>query len=508
MFRKLLVGFSILLVSSAPALAKRVALVIGNSEYANTVVLPNPVNDATAMATKLRNLGFDVVAGYDLDLRNMRKTVGQFARSAKGADIALLFYAGHGMQIGGQNYLVPVDASLQDETDLDFETMPMDFILRQMTNDVKVQLVFLDACRDNPLARSLARRMSPSRSATVGQGLAEIKLIETGGSGSVIAFSTSPGDVALDGDGQNSPFTTALLKHIDEPNASIQTVMTRVTGDVYSETERRQRPWVNASLIGEVFLNKTASQQVASLEQGTTGTQTSGSTAAVAPSGPSNAALAWEREKAVWDAAEGTGSKAAYEAYLRAYPTGTFAEIAREKITTITRSAETTPKVASVPQNDGPQVSADDRQLAGTEATEAQLGWGRSARREAQARLNLAGFNTGNPDGVHGPMTRRAINAWQTANDFVPTGYFTAPQYQLLTSQTQVQYVAWLQEEQQRIAAQRRVVSRSSAPQNNAPRNRHPNQNTRNNNNNNGGGQVPAALIGGVIGGIIGGAIR
>ncbi len=386
----------------------------------------------------------------------------------------------------------------------------MDFILRQMTNDVKVQLVFLDACRDNPLARSLARRMSPSRSATVGQGLAQIKLIETGGSGSVIAFSTSPGDVALDGDGQNSPFTTALLKHIDEPNASIQTVMTRVTGDVYNETDRRQRPWVNASLIGEVFLNKTANQQVASLEQGTTGAQTSASTAPAAPSGPSNAALAWEREKAVWDAAEGTGSKAAYEAYLRAYPTGTFAEIAREKITTITRSAETTPKVASAPQNNGPQVSADDRQLAGTEATEAQLGWGRSARREAQARLNLAGFNTGHPDGVHGPMTRRAINAWQTANDFVPTGYFTAPQYKLLTDQTQVQYVAWLQEEQRRIAAQRRVVSRSSAPQNTPPRNRHPNQNTNTNtnNNNNGGGQVPAALIGGVIGGIIGGAIR
>jgi len=501
MMRKLLAFLAILLVSSGPALAKRVALVIGNSAYANTVVLPNPVNDATAMSTKLRNLGFEVVAGYDLDLSGMRKTVAQFARSAKGSDIALLFYAGHGMQIGGQNYLVPVDARLQDETDLDFETMPMDFILRQMTNDVKVQLVFLDACRDNPLARSLARRMSPSRSATVGQGLAEIRLIETGGSGSVIAFSTSPGDVALDGDGQNSPFTTALLKHIDEPNASIQTVMTRVTGDVYTDTDRRQRPWVNASLIGEVFLNKTATQQVASLETGTADTP---SAATVAPAVPANAALAWEREKAVWDAAESTGSKAAYEAYLRAYPTGTFAEIAREKITTITRSAET-PQQAAVPGQSGPQISAEDRQLAGTEQTEAQLGWGRSVRREVQARLNLAGFNTGNPDGVHGPMTRRAANAWQTANGFVATGYFTAPQYRLLSSQTQVQYVAWLQEEQRRIAAQRRTVSRSTTAQNNPPRNR--NQNT-NNNNNNGGGQVPAALLGGVIGGIIGGAIR
>lgn len=506
MFRKLLVLLSILLVSSAPALAKRVALVIGNSTYANTVVLPNPVNDATAMATKLRNLGFDVVAGYDLDLRNMRKTVAQFARSAKGADIALLFYAGHGMQIGGQNYLVPVDASLQDETDLDFETMPMDFILRQMTNDVKVQLVFLDACRDNPLARSLARRMSPSRSATVGRGLAEIKLIETGGSGSVIAFSTSPGDVALDGDGQNSPFTNALLKHIDEPDASIQTVMTRVTGDVFKETGRRQRPWVNASLIGEVFLNKTANQQVASLEPGTTDDQTSAGTAAVAPTVPATAALAWDREKAVWDAAEGTGSKAAYEAYLRAYPTGTFSEIAREKISTITRSAEKTQKAASVPQSNGPQISVEDRQLPGSETTEAQLGWGRSVRREVQARLNLAGFNTGHPDGVHGPKTRRAVTAWQTANEFVPTGFFTAPQYRLLSSQTQVQYVAWLEKEQQRIA-QRRKVSRSTTAQNNTNRPRNTNQNT-NNNNNGGGGQVPAALLGGVIGGIIGGAIR
>jgi uncharacterized caspase-like protein len=496
MIRKLLIALSILLVGSAPALAKRVALVIGNSAYTNAVALPNPVNDATAMSTKLTNLGFEVVAGYDLDLMGMRKTVAQFARTARGADIALLFYAGHGMQVGGQNYLIPTDARFEDETAIDFETMSMDFVLRQMTNDVKVQMVFLDACRNNPLARSLARRMSPSRSATVGQGLAEIKLRETGGEGAVIAFSTSPGDVALDGEGQNSPFTNALLRHIDEPDVSIQTVMTRVTGDVFKETDERQRPWVNASLIGEVFLNKT--EQVAALTPATQNVQSDAvATVPSAVSVPANAALAWEREKAVWDATESTGTKAAYDAYLRSYPTGAFSAIAREKIAKISLTTAAVQHGATVSGGAGGQITDPERRLPGTEFTESQLGWNKNVRREVQARLNIAGFNTGRPDGAHGPKTRRAMTAWQTANSFVPTGYFTAPQYRLLSSQTQAQYVVWLQQEQQRIA--QRNATRSASNRNN---------NNKKKNNNGGGGELPAALIGGVIGGIIGGALR
>jgi uncharacterized caspase-like protein len=175
----------------APAAAKKIALVIGNGAYQSTIALANPVQDARAMAEKLRMLGFDVISGYDEDRVTMQKTVSEFARQAVGADIALMFYAGHGIQVHGDNFLIPIDAKFEDETSLDFETIPVNFIIRQMSRDVRVRVIILDACRNNPLARSLARAMGPSRSASVAEGLAEIK-IEDPGEGTVIAFATSP----------------------------------------------------------------------------------------------------------------------------------------------------------------------------------------------------------------------------------------------------------------------------------------------------------------------------
>ncbi len=512
MFKRLIAVLAIVMVGTAPALAKRVALVIGNGAYENTIQLPNPANDAQQIATKLRSLGFDVVSGQDETYTEMRRSVMEFAKKAYGAEIALLFYAGHGMQIAGQNLLVPVDARIEDETSLDFETISVDFIMRQMSKDVKVQMVFLDACRDNPLARTLARRLGPSRSGNVGAGLAEIKIQETGGEGSVIAFATSPGDVALDGDGTNSPFTSALIRHIDTPNASIQTVMTRVTGDVYEATEKRQRPWVNASLIGEVFLNKQAeaanTTEVASL----------GNTAAVTPAAPApttspsastaatQSTIAWEREKLVWETVKTSNTVADYKSYLDAYPNGTFAGFARNSIKRLEASqqvASVDPAVAANATLPNPQLGA-----TGTEETEAALGWNRTKRREVQARLNLSGHNVGNPDGAFGPRTRAGVTAWQTANGFSASGFFTAAQFALLSTQTEAQYSAYVAEikRKQRAAAStsrsatttRQTNTASTTPQRVAPAQEPA-----------GGGFNPAgaAFIGGVVGGIIGGAI-
>jgi uncharacterized caspase-like protein len=515
MFKRMIAVLAILIAGTAPALAKRVALVIGNGAYEHTVPLPNPANDAELMASKLRGLGFEVVAGQDQSYNDMRRTVMQFAKKAYGAEIAVLFYAGHGMQVGGQNLLVPIDAKIEDETSLDFETISVDFILRQMSKDVKVQMVFLDACRDNPLARTLARRMGPSRSGSLGAGLAEIKVQESGGEGSVIAFATSPGDVALDGEGENSPFTSALIRHIDTPNVSIQTVMTRVTGDVYDETEKRQRPWVNASLIGEVFLNKQAiveTTEVASL--GTTATTTPQPTVTTnaASTAATQSTIAWEREKLVWDTVKDSNTVADYESYLSAYPSGTFADFARNSIKRLKSASQ----VASV----NPTATAPNAAQAGTVAslpnpqntvpgtaeTEAGIGWNRTARREVQARLNLSGHNVGNPDGAFGPKTRRGITAWQTTNSIMPTGYFTAAQYSLLTTQTAAQYTAYAAEvkrKRQAAAAASRsaTTTRRTSNTTTTPR--------RTTNNNTGGGINPAgaAFIGGVVGGILGGAI-
>jgi uncharacterized caspase-like protein len=185
-----------MLIGMAPAQAeKRVALVVGNAAYANAGTLANPVNDAKDVAARLKETGFSVVLGLDLNKSAFDAKVREFAGALEAADAAILFYAGHGLQVSGQNYLVPVDAKLARERDLDFEAVKLDFILKQMElgRETKTNIVFLDACRDNPLSRSLARTMG-TRSASIGQGLAQVDA----GVGTFISYSTQPGNVALD----------------------------------------------------------------------------------------------------------------------------------------------------------------------------------------------------------------------------------------------------------------------------------------------------------------------
>ena len=245
-------------VGTASAAQRRVALVIGNSAYQHVPALENPARDAQAIHDKLASLGFEVVAGYDLTKAETQAAIAKFAEAARGGDIALFFYAGHGMQVGGVNYLLPVDATMKDEISLDFEAVRMDFIWRQMSRATKVRIVFLDACRDNPLARILA---AAGAAAQPGGGLAEMQIENTGAGGALIAFSTSPGHVAYDGADGHSPFTTALLAHLADPDLPLTSVMTRVTGDVLKATSGQQRPWVNVSLTDEVMLNRTAPPQ-------------------------------------------------------------------------------------------------------------------------------------------------------------------------------------------------------------------------------------------------------
>jgi uncharacterized caspase-like protein len=247
------------LLLAAPAHAeKRVALVVGNSAYKQANPLPNPVNDASEIASALKASGFDVILGVDLDKRTFDTKVRDFAELLESADVAIFFYAGHGLQVAGRNYLIPVDARLAGERDLDFDAENLDFILKQMElgRADKTNIVFLDACRDNPFAQNLARSMG-TRSASIGKGLAQVDT----GVGTFIAYSTQPGNVALDGKGKNSPFTAALAKHVREPGRDLTSVMIEVRKDVLAATDGKQVPWDHSALTGEFYFQPTAAQQ-------------------------------------------------------------------------------------------------------------------------------------------------------------------------------------------------------------------------------------------------------
>ena len=237
--------------AAAAAAEKRVALVIGNSAYKFANPLPNPANDSTDVAKSLRDVGFTVVEGHDLDWRGMVAKAREFSAQLDGAALALVFYAGHGVQVDGHNYLVPVDAKLERAGDLDLDAVDLQTLLRPMEAEKRVNLIFLDACRDNPFTRSLSRSLGSTRSASVARGLAQVN----SAAGTMIAFSTQPDNVAQDGEGRNSPFTAALLKYVKRPGLEVEQMMKLVRVDVMAATKEKQVPWGHSSLVGEVFLN-------------------------------------------------------------------------------------------------------------------------------------------------------------------------------------------------------------------------------------------------------------
>ncbi|WP_429809434.1 caspase family protein [Ensifer sp. B1-9] len=310
-FLRAAVVLSFFFLSSYAWAEKRVALVIGNSAYQHAPQLTNPQNDASDMASKLTGLGFVVVTGRDLDLAGMRRSIREFVGKVEGADVSLFFYAGHGLQVNGVNYMIPVDAQLRSNNDLDFEALPIELVLSAMERNAKVNLVFLDACRDNPLAVTLARSLG-TRSMVVGRGLAKLDT----GVGSLIAFATQPGNVALDGAGRNSPFTTALLKHLGTPGQSITDDLIAVRRTVLQVTDGKQIPWDSSSLTGPVVLNPSPVPDPATSPAATADTDRT-------------------VELAYWNSIKDSTESSFFEAYLREYPDGAFGTLAKLKIAAI-----------------------------------------------------------------------------------------------------------------------------------------------------------------------------
>ena len=249
---------TIIWLATTPANAeRRVALIVGNGAYEQVTELINPANDASDLAAQLRNLQFEVIEALDLDQSGMRLALSQFTATLEGADVGLFFYAGHAMQMNGVNYLLPVDASLSREADVYVQLLSLRDIMAAMEAAVPTRLVFLDACRDNPLSRSLSKSMPATRSASVSSGLARMQAP----AGTLIAYATAPDQTALDGTGRNSPFTKALLSHIASPGLEARQILTRVRQGVIASTDGNQIPWDSSSLTGDFYFKLELSNQ-------------------------------------------------------------------------------------------------------------------------------------------------------------------------------------------------------------------------------------------------------
>lgn len=441
----------------AAAPERRVALVIGNSAYTAVPPLANPLRDAKGVSASLKRLGFEVVEGYDLKMDEMTSLVRDYAQKLDGAKAGLVYYAGHGIAVGDENYLIPVDASLRSEADLDFRAVNVQLVLRQMQRDERVNIVILDACRDNPFASQLA-----AKSRAVTRGLTAIETQSA--SGILIAFATDPRATALDGDRDgHSPFTNALLKHIETPEVSITTVMDRVRADVWEATGKKQKPWTNSSIIGEFKMNPKVQLASADATDVSVGGAASKAIDAAVPAPAMPGLPSFDRAQLdvrTWESAERGNSAADYRAYLDAFPTGQFAAFAKNRLASLEKpapaaNAQTTPAVAAL----NPSPAIDDEALkkeVGTAQTETAMKLTPADRRELQTRLRSAGFQPGKPAATFGPSQRKAIQAWQKSRNVPETGFLSAMQATALRSQTEAAYQTLLAQEE-KAAAERKI---------------------------------------------------
>jgi tetratricopeptide (TPR) repeat protein len=224
--------------------SRRIALVVGNSIYKSVAQLPNPYRDAEAISAALRRIGFqEVTLEINLGREKFTDTLRSFARQAEAADWAVVYYAGHGIEMGGMNYLIPVDAKLEVDRDVEFEAIPLDRVMAAVDGAKKLRLIILDACRNNPFLGQMRRTISTR---SVGRGLAAVEPE----AGSLVVYSAKHGEISLDGDGTNSPFASAFIRNLATPGLEVRRLFDVVRDDVMASTNARQQPFSYGSLPG------------------------------------------------------------------------------------------------------------------------------------------------------------------------------------------------------------------------------------------------------------------
>jgi Caspase domain/Putative peptidoglycan binding domain len=462
---------SMLLSAQAAKADRRVAFVVGNGAYQNVAQLTNPPVDSKAMASVLRNVGFEVVEGSNLTRDKMTERLLEFGKKAQGADIAVFFYAGHGIAINGTNYLLPIDADIKSEMDVKLgAAINIDLTLDQTMGDAKVKLVFLDACRDNPFTAKI-KSNSPTRSVSVQSGLAEMK----SGEGTLIAFATGPGQTALDGqEGTNSPFTRALVAHIATPGVEIQQAMTEVRAQVNDETNRGQLPWGHTNLIGSVYLNPVAA----------TASSAAGPSSSV-PAAVASGSGGTDVELEFWRTVKESNKPEELNAYLTNYPNGQFRSVALARIAALENGASTTTRNLTT-GIDPATFTQEANQI-----TEDQIGLDKGQRRDVQRRLTGLGFDT-KVTGKFDLATRAVITRWQAARGYPNSGFLNKLQHKALLSEIVVTTQTSSSEDSGNRPARRARHSGGGGGHRSSG----------------GGGGNPGSFIGGVMGGMMGGIFR
>ncbi|HXI24874.1 MAG TPA: caspase family protein, partial [Pyrinomonadaceae bacterium] len=308
---------------------RRTALIIGNGAYTNAPPLKNPPNDATLLSTTLKKLGFEVVVGTNRSQREMKQLIREFGQRLRtGGGVGLFYFAGHGIQSKGHNYLIPIDADIQTEADLEDAGVDVNYVLNLMDEAQNVlNIAILDACRNNPFARSF-------RSAQ--EGLAQVKAP----TGTLIAYATAPDSVAADGGGANSPYAEELTKQMEVSGVLLETMFRRVTEQVSSRSGGRQEPWYSANVKGDFFFNNSRADS--SLSE---------TSSQIDP-------VAVERE--YWETIRSSNDAQDYKDYLQAYPKGPYAVVARAKIRQIEAAKTVQPADSQpAPSNSGSDKSSD-----------------------------------------------------------------------------------------------------------------------------------------------------
>jgi peptidoglycan hydrolase-like protein with peptidoglycan-binding domain len=417
MFRRIVVPLLQLLMLVGPAFGlaypvsadevPRIALVIGNAHYQHVPILRNPTNDAQLIAGTLRDLGFKLVGGgarLDLDRTSLELAIRDFSHQLIPGAIAFFYYSGHGIQVHGNNYLVPTGADPTSDRDVDFDMVDVSLLLHQLEESgTSLNVLVLDACRNNPFGGRGLR--------DIATGLAQMQAPR----GTIIAYATQPGGVAADGDGADSPYTTALAATMQRPGLGIIDMFNDVAVAVDRATNHVQQPWTALSPITQPFYLIAKSADAGPQSSLATGT----SPPAAQPSavGPNSA----DREVVFWESVQNRGSVVELRAYLQRYPNGLFADLARTRIAELESAAhsQTAPADRSAPTPPTEQQLAAAKPATPALAPPADI-VGPSQVADAQRLLSAIGFGVGRPDGVLGPRTRDAIRAFQLAVGMPP----------------------------------------------------------------------------------------